>query len=355
MIRFNFSTVDPMPSSTANTRTVELFAGAGGLSLGLNMAGWDVAVAIELSPGFMNTHRANLPDSEHLCADVRAIDFRQFCPVGLIAGGPPCQPFSVSGKQLGNADERDMVPEFVRAVDEARPEFFLMENVAGLTSPRFLPYLTDKIRSLESLGYDVFWQVLDAADYGVPQRRLRLFVVGVPRGCKFAFPEPTHGPQGEKPFVTVRQCLKDCPPDEPNLAKVVYAKNPILRRSPYAGMLLNGKGRPLNLNAPSKTIPATAGGNRTHVLDPSGILRKYHAHLVEGGRSRRGTVEGCRRLTLRESARLQTFPDWFTFTGRKSHQYCQVGNAVPPLLAAAVGKAVLRAAKRWNAKRKARS
>lgn len=347
-MRFNFFSHDAMPPSAPNNQAVELFAGAGGLSLGLNMAGWNVQIAIEASPEFIDTHRLNMPDTEHLCADVRAIDFRQFRPVGLIAGGPPCQPFSVSGKQLGNADERDMVPEFVRAVDEARPDFFLMENVAGLTSPRFLPYLTDKVGSLKSLGYDVFWQVLDAADYGVPQKRLRLFVVGVPIGCDFTFPKPTHGPRGKKPFVTVRQCLKDCPPDDPNLAKVVYAKNPILRRSPYAGMLLNGKGRPLNLNAPSKTIPATAGGNRTHIMDPGGVLRKYHAHLIEGGRPRQGIVEGCRRLTLRESARLQTFPDWFVFTGRKSHQYCQVGNAVPPLLAKVVGKAILRAARRWG-------
>ncbi len=331
-----------------NTQVVELFSGAGGLSLGLKMAGWEVAVAIESCSDFIDTHRVNMPDTEHICADVRGIDFRQFTSVGMIAGGPPCQPFSVSGKQLGNEDERDMVPEFVRAVREARPSFFLMENVAGLTTPRFLPYLEEKIGALISLGYDVHWKVLDASHYGVPQKRLRLFVVGVPRSCPFSFPKPTHGPLGLKPFVTVRQSLRDCPIDEANLAKVVYAKNPVLRRSPYAGMLLNGKGRPLNPNAPSKTIPATAGGNRTHVLDHKGVLRAYHAHLMAGGKPRRGIVQNCRRLTLRESARLQTFPDWFEFTGRKSLRYCQVGNAVPPLLAEAVGRAVLRAAKRWK-------
>jgi DNA (cytosine-5)-methyltransferase 1 len=335
-----------------NLSVVDLFAGAGGLSLGLSMAGWRVRCAIEQSADFIATHRVNMPDAEHLCADVREIDFRQFAPLGLLVGGPPCQPFSVSGKQLGSQDERDMVPEFVRAVKQASPTFFLMENVAGLTTPRFLPYLHGHIARLEGLGYDVHWKVLDAADYGVPQKRLRLFVIGTPRGCSFAFPKPSHGPNGRRPYVTVRECLEGCPADAPNVAKVVYAKNPILRRSPYAGMLLNGKGRPLNLNAPSKTIPATAGGNRTHILDRGGVLRKYHSHLMAGGKPRSGEVEGCRRLTVRESARIQTFPDAFQFTGKKSQQYCQVGNAVPPQLAKAVGAAILAAAKRWSASRK---
>jgi DNA (cytosine-5)-methyltransferase 1 len=348
MIRFRYLDSHCRRSSSMNTQVVELFSGAGGLSLGLKMAGWQVAVAIESSPDFIETHRINMPDTEHICADVRGINFRQFTNVGMIAGGPPCQPFSVSGKQRGHEDERDMVPEFVRAVREARPDFFLLENVAGLTTPRFLPYLTDKIEALVSLGYDVHWKVLDASNYGVPQKRLRLFVVGVPKSCPFSFPKPTHGPLGSKPFATVRQSLRGCPDDEPNLAKVVYAKNPVLRRSPYAGMLLNGKGRPLNPNAPSKTIPATAGGNRTHVLDYKGVLRAYHAHLMAGGKPRRGVVQNCRRLTLRESARLQTFPDWFEFTGRKSLRYCQVGNAVPPLLAQAIGRAVIRAARNWR-------
>lgn len=331
-----------------NTSVVDLFAGAGGLSLGLRMAGWRIRCAVEQSEDFIATHRRNMPDAEHLCVDVREVDFGMFTPLGLLVGGPPCQPFSVSGKQLGSDDERDMVPEFVRAVKQARPTFFLLENVAGLTTPRFLPYLRQQVARLEALGYDTFMKVLDAADYGVPQKRLRLFIVGTPKGCKFAFPRPTHGPNGKLPYVSVRECLEDCPTDTPNLAKVVYAKNPVLRRSPYAGMLLNGKGRPLNLRAPSKTIPATAGGNRTHILDRTGVLRKYHAHLMAGGSPRTGEVAGCRRLTLRESARIQTFPDDFEFVGRKSRQFCQVGNAVPPLLAKAVGQALLRVARQWS-------
>lgn len=323
-------------------KAIDLFAGAGGLSLGLKMAGWDVQVALEINPDAINTHRTNMPEVRHLCDDVRDVDFAEFNGFGLVAGGPPCQPFSVSGKQLGMNDLRDMVPQFVRAVKEAQPTAFMMENVHGLTTAKFRPYLESKIDELSALGYDVHWKVLNAADYGVPQNRLRLFVVGVPKGAPFAFPEPTHGTHSvdKVPYASVRKAIQDAPADTPNNAKVVYCKNPILRKSPYAGMLLNGKGRPLNLDGPSHTIPASAGGNRTHIVDPNGELKAYHQHLVSGGAPRVGEVPGCRRLTVRESARIQTFPDWFQFTGQRSRQYCQVGNAVPPLLAKAVGEAL---------------
>jgi len=327
-----------MPSNKA----IDLFAGAGGLSLGLKMAGWDVQVALEIDPDAINTHRTNMPEVRHLCDDVRDVDFAEFLGVGLVAGGPPCQPFSVSGKQLGMNDFRDMVPQFVRAVKEAKPYAFMMENVPGLTTTKFRPYLESKINELRAIGYAVHWKVLNAADYGAPQNRLRLFIVGVPPEVPFVFPEPTHGPHSvsKMPYVSVREAIQGAPTDTPNNAKVVYCKNPILRKSPYAGMLLNGKGRPLNLDGPSHTIPASAGGNRTHIVDLAGELNAYHQHLTNGGAPRTGEVQGCRRLTVRESARIQTFPDWFQFTGKRSRQYCQVGNAVPPVLALAVGKAL---------------
>ena len=322
-------------------RVIDLFSGAGGLSLGLKMAGWDVRVAVEYDATAVETHRKNMPDVLHLCDDIRDIDFSDYKgKIDLVAGGPPCQPFSVSGKQLGNLDIRDMVPEFLRVVREVRPQAFLMENVKGLTSPRFLPYLEERIEELRSIGYSVYWKVLNAADYGVPQNRHRLFVVGLPVGTNFEFPAPTHGSNGSQKIRTVAEALLGCPVDESNRAKVVFCKNPVLRRSPYAGMLLNGKGRPLNLDGPAHTIPASAGGNRTHILDPKGVLLKYHAHLQAGGKPSPGEVDGCTRLTVRQSARLQTFPDWFEFVGRKNQQYAQIGNAVPPEFAAVVAKAL---------------
>jgi len=334
-------------------KAIDLFAGAGGLSMGLKMAGWDVRVAVEYNATAIETHRKNMPDTLHLCDDIRDIDFRNYeGAIELVAGGPPCQPFSVSGKQLGKLDIRDMVPEFIRVVRQVRPRAFLMENVRGLTTARFLPYLEERIEELRELGYDVHWQVLNAADYGVPQNRYRLFVIGVPAGVKFTFPEPTHGPKRKNKYSTVSEALAGCPIDEPNRAKIVFAKNPILRRSPYAGMLLNGKGRPLNMNGPSHTIPATAGGNRTHILDPKGVLHQYHEHLQNGGVPKNGEVEDCSRLTVRQSARLQTFPDGFEFAGRKNEQYSQIGNAVPPEFAAIVAKSLYEALFSSGVKRK---
>lgn len=321
---------------------IDLFAGAGGLSLGLERAGWDVKAAIEFDESAIETHRTNFTEVEHLNCDVRSIDFRRYAGIDMIAGGPPCQPFSVSGKRLGSIDIRDMVPEFVRAVRQANPRAFLMENVAGLAGTKFNEYLLNQVTSLHSLGYTVFSRVLSAADFGVAQNRRRLFLIGIradQKGEAFAFPEPTHGP-GLMPQLTVREALHRAPEDIPNRAKVVFCKNPVLRRSPFAGMMFNGKGRPLNEAGLGHTVPASAGGNRTHIVDPDGLVSEYHSDLMAGKPPRKGELAGVRRLTVRESARLQSFPDDFSFLGRQSSRYSQVGNAVPPKLAECVASQV---------------
>ena len=321
---------------------IDVFAGAGGLSLGLKSAGWDVKAAVEYDETAIETHRQNFAGVEHLSCDVRSIDFRRFRGIDLVAGGPPCQPFSVSGKRLGSVDVRDMVPEFVRAVRQSNPRAFLMENVAGLAGSKFQEYLLEQVTALHILGYTVFSRVLCAADYGVAQNRRRLFLVGIRAdqgGEGFVFPEPSHG-VGLKPHVTVREALQNAPVDVPNKAKVVFCKNPVLRRSPFAGMMFNGKGRPLNDQGLGHTVPASAGGNRTHIVDSEGLVQEYHAHLMAGKLPRTGELHGVRRLTVRESARLQSFPDDFVFSGRQSSRYSQVGNAVPPKLAECVSRQV---------------
>ncbi len=323
-------------------RAIDLFCGAGGLSLGLKQAGWTVTHALEINQDAIATHRRNFPNTIHIDIDIAKYNFHPLKGhIDLVAGGPPCQPFSVSGKQLGNNDIRDMVPEFVRAVDEIRPAAFLMENVSGLVSPKFSAYLDMWVEKLRDLGYGVTLMLLNAADYGVPQKRMRVFVVGIAEGINFAFPGPTHGHDASRPYVSVGEALSGCIEDATNNAKVTFCKNPVMRKSPYAGMLFNGKGRPLDINEPSKTIPATAGGNRTHFLDPLNQIPIYHTYLAKGGKAREGTLEFCPRLTVKQSARLQAFPDDFVFTGRKSSQYCQIGNAVPPTLAAAVAGSLL--------------
>ena len=318
-----------------------MFCGAGGLSLGLHNAGLQPLFAVDSDPSAGVTYRRNFPDVPLFDGDITNVDFSSWNgKVDVVAGGPPCQPFSIAGNQKSFNDTRDMLPQFIRTVSEVQPKAFLMENVAGLASVRHSAYLKLTIKKLEALGYAVKSQVLDAAAFGVPQHRKRLFLVGLRNG-DFNFPCDTHGVSGRKSYVTAEEALDSCPEDTPNRAIVTYARNPVIRPSPWAGMLVNGGGRPVNLAKPSQTIPASAGGNRTHILDKKGILLDYHASLMAGGTPLSGEVKGVRRLTVRESARLQTFPDNFEFFGKRSSQYRQVGNAVPPLLAMAVAQSLI--------------
>ena len=230
-----------------------------------------------------------------------------------------------------------MVPEFLRALDEIRPRAFLMENVYGLASPSHRGYLKEILQATARLSFNIVWKVLYAADYGVPQKRRRLFLAGVAEG-EFDFPEPTHGEGRSLPHVPAGQVIGNSPVGEPAQAPVWYAEKVDLRKSPYAGLLFNGGGRPIDLEQPCSTILASAGGNKTPWVDTLSIVPAYHAHLLRGGAPREGIVPGARRLSVEESALLQTFPEWLPFAGSKSSRFRQVGDAVPPRLAEVLGR-----------------
>jgi DNA (cytosine-5)-methyltransferase 1 len=330
-----------MNAGSLMVKGLDLFAGAGGLTLGLKAAGVETVCAVEVEPYRTATFGRHTPGARLITADVQGVSFSDFRDqVQLVYGGPPCQPFSSGGLRQAQEDERDMIPEFLRAVAEARPQAFLMENVPGLVVGDRMEYLGSVIERLESLGFAVAWRVLNAADYGVPQKRRRLFVVGL-RHATFRFPEPTHGPGHARPHVAVGDVLPAHQIGEPNPSQVFYAKQPDLRPSPFDGHLFNGGGRPINRAEPCHTILASAGGNKTHFFDEQGLVPAYHAHLTAGGAPRTGTLPGARRLTVLESALIQTFPADMRFEGPRSAQYRQVGDAVPPLLAEAVGRALL--------------
>ena len=246
---------------------IDIFAGAGGLALGLQVAGWEIVAGVDSDYWAAKTFWHNFPRSCVTRADVRELHFEHLEGIGLLVGGPPCQPFSIAGKQLAKADKRDMVPEFIRVVQEAQPKSFLMENVPGLMADRNTEYRKWIISQLKKLNYDVHIKVLNAAAFGVPQYRKRVFFVGLPEGTPFLFPEETHGPNKSIPYVTARQAIKCAVEDDANNSKVIYAKKPVLRPSPWSGMLVNGKGRPIKLDEPCPTIPASTGGNRTHIVD----------------------------------------------------------------------------------------
>ncbi|MCK4794184.1 MAG: DNA cytosine methyltransferase [Desulfobacteraceae bacterium] len=321
-------------------KAIDLFCGPGGLSLGLKQSGIVPELCVEFNKDAITTYSSHSSQCIHINRDIREISFSQYKnKIDVVFGGPPCQPFSIGGLRKAKNDERDMIPEFIRCVDEVDPEAFIMENVPGLVSRRARPYFDTVLMSLSRMGYKINWAVLHAADYGVPQKRKRLIVLG----CKtefLRFPFPTHGDLTNIPHEKVAHYLKNEPIGESAKTKVTYAKNPDLRKSPYAGLVYNGGGRPIDKEGLCHTILASSGGSKTHWLDTENVVLDYHQHLLKGGKPRSGFVPGARRLSPEECAIMQTFPEDLVFYGSKSSQYTQIGDAVPPLLSKAIGSAV---------------
>lgn len=320
---------------------LDLFSGPGGMTLGFKKAGISPIACVEFKKDAIETYSGHTPDAEHFHSDVRKVSFEKYCgKIDVVYGGPPCQPFSTGGLRKAMDDPRNMFPEFIRAVRETRPAAFVAENVPGLTTKSRIGYLSEIIHSLKEVGYNVSWRLLYAPDYGVPQKRKRVFIVGFREGI-FWFPKPTHGPETGIPHPKAGDFISHTPFGEPPDCPVVFAKFPDPRRSPYAGQVYNGGGRPVDLEAPCHTILAAAGGYKTHWIDTLGIAPKYNAHLWSGGDPWEGEVPGARRMTVEESALIQTFPREMKFFGARSSQFRQVGDAVPPDLAFVVSNAVV--------------
>lgn len=379
-------------------KSIELFAGAGGLGMGLHRAGFHPLNVIEWNSYCWDTLRENkglgieeVKSWKITPGDVRDVDFTEYeGKVHLVSGGPPCQPFSLGGKHRAHRDQRDMFPEAIRAVRQARPKAFIFENVKGLTRSAFRNYF-DYIKlqlehpdikarkdelwrdhrarleqhhtsgSRSGLNYRVVTQVINAANYGVPQRRERVFFVGFREdlGVRWTFPLPTHSqeallwdqvkgdywerntvprrdrhisdrmiarvsrikdPPNALPWRTVREAFKDLPDPElhPRLSENFLNH----RFQPGARSYVGHTGSPLD--EPAKTLKAGVHGvpgGENMMLRPDGSIRYF---------------------SVRESARLQTFPDSFLFHGSWTETMRQLGNAVPVELARVVGQDVAR-------------
>ena len=320
---------------------LDLFSGPGGMTLGFKRSGIIPVASVEYHMDAMDTYTGHTPDAEHFRADIRTLSFEKYAgKINVIYGGPPCQPFSTGGLRRAAGDARNMFPEFIRAVREVQPDAFVAENVPGLSSKGSMNYLAELINTLTALGYNLSWRVLAGVNYGLPQKRKRLFIVGF-RNSEFWFPKPTHGPTTDKPYVLSGSILSHEPIGEPPDCPVVFAKYPDPRPSPYAGHVYNGGGRPVNLQDACHTVLATAGGCKTHWIDTQNIAPDYSAHLLSGGKPWTGIVPGARRMTVQESAMIQTFPKDMVFVGSRSSQFRQVGDAVPPDLAEVVGSAIV--------------
>jgi DNA (cytosine-5)-methyltransferase 1 len=341
---------------------VSLYSGAGGLDLGFAMAGFRPVFANDIDADAVATHARlfkRLGDElAHLerghaaiAADIRAVpELPGEGAADLVIGGPPCQGFSVAGRMDPGDPRSRHVWDFLGVVARVRPRAFVMENVKSLALNARWTHLLARLRSeAEQLGYSTTLHVLDASHFGVPQARERMFLVGLAGRARHVEPTPTN--IGDLP--TLRSVLASLPPwGEPGndtvcTAKVTPARKPVLRRSPFAGMLFNGQGRPMNLDVPAPTLPASMGGNRTPIIDQEQLTEgsecwviEYHRHLWTGGAPHRSIPGRLRRITVEEAAAIQTFPPEMEWVGPQSAKYRQIGNAVPPLLGYAVAKAV---------------
>jgi DNA (cytosine-5)-methyltransferase 1 len=328
---------------------ISLYSGAGGLDLGFKWAGIELIWAIDSDAHAVRTY-AEAVDERIVCADVLDHEPPGHLRPDIVIGGPPCQGFSVIGRMDPRDPRSRHVVHFLDVVERFEPRAFVMENVKALAvNPRWSGLRTQLEARAQHLGYMLETFVLNAADYDVPQARERMFMIGI-RGARPL--EPTKTSAGSPP--TVRSALARLPRvgspgnDGVCTARVVPAKVPVMRPTAHRGSLLfNGSGRPLFLDGPAKTLPASMGGNATPIIDQDELERgaspwvvEYHAHLLSGGRPRKRAPRRMRRITVQEAAALQTFPAGMAFHGRQVAQYRQIGNAVPPNLAHAVALSI---------------
>lgn len=302
--------------------TVELCAGAGGQALGLEMAGFDHSALFENDKAACATLRKNRPGWNVIEHDLfQSFDWRPNKGIDLLAGGLPCPPFSVAGKQLGEGDERNLFNVGIELVDELQPTAVMFENVKGLLEPRFEDYRNVINRKLEKLGYWPAWKLLHSSDYGVPQLRPRVLLVAIRKYAADRFEWP-----GEKDKVAAKTVGE-------TLAGLM-AKN----GWPHAQAWKK---------AANRIAPTIVGGSKKHGgpdLGPTRARKAWAELGVNGigianeppGRD----FTGMPKLTVEMVAKLQGFPDGWEFMGGKTASYRQVGNAFPPPVAAAVARKI---------------
>lgn len=357
---------------------VDLFCGAGGLSAGLEMAGFTVLAGNDLFEAAGRTFEATHPHAKFLSCPIEELTTDALLQatglkpgeLTVLAGGPPCQAYSVYNHQRGMHDARaTLFREYLRIVEGLRPEWIVMENVTGIYSIGGGQAVRTIKEELAALGYAVVEATLRAEDYGVPQERRRVVFIGNRVGAPISHPEPTHGPGTYNPFTTIRDAIGDLPPlsngEDPG--PVAYAggePTAFQRQMRGNATFVSNHAAPrlgkVNLDRLPHIPPGGSWRDIPFDLLPAGMKRaKRSDHTKRYGRM---TWDGLsctvltkcdihwgayihpqqdRAISVREAARLQAFPDWFEFSGSKTDQYVQVGNAVPPLLGKAIGEHLL--------------
>ena len=305
---------------------LEICAGAGGQSLGLEQAGFTHEAAVELDPDACETLRLNRESEWKIIEDdIHNVDGRAFPGIDLLSGGVPCPPFSIAGKQLGQEDDRDLFPQALRLVGEIRPRAVLLENVRGLAARRFDTYREQVLKQLHGLGYQTWWDLVHASEHGVPQLRPRFVLVAIkgPWTAHFQWPAPSPVPPS-----TVGQALHDL------MAERGWPGADAWRERAHG------------------IAPTIVGGSKKHGGPDLGPTRAREAWKLLGVNGLGVAydppgpdypMQQLPKLTTRMVARIQGFPDSWEFSGRKTAAYRQVGNAFPPPVARALGEAIRRA------------
>jgi DNA (cytosine-5)-methyltransferase 1 len=357
---------------------IDLFAGVGGLSMGFEAAGFDVVAAVEIDPIHCAAHKFNFPHTATICKSVvntTGGEIRKAAGLGkkdidVVFGGAPCQGFSLIGKRAMDDPRNQLVHHFVRLVNDLQPKYFVFENVKGLTVGTHRQFLEEIIEAFHGIGYvlQLPYRVLNAKDYGVPQSRQRLFLMGARKGLNLpTYPEPTGR-------VTVGQAIGDLPEanDFPELINRDWVKAKFGRPSSYAAVLrgkvvdpsdfsyvrvfdsslLTSSTLTVHTELSKQRFKATPNGETEPVsrflkLDPNGFCNTLRA----GTASDRGAFTSPRPIhpvaprviTVREAARLHSYPDWFRFHVTKWHGFRQIGNSVPPYLGRAIGAQIIEA------------
>lgn len=303
--------------------SIEICAGAGGQALGLEMAGFSHVALVEYESDYCETLKRNRPNWNVICEDVKNFSGIQYAgKIDLFAGGVPCPPFSVAGKQLGEADERDLFPEALRLIEEINPRAVMLENVRGFLDPQFSDYRGYILSKIDALGYNTQIKLLNASDYGVPQLRPRVVIVGIRKEIKARFTYPLEKPELTK---TVGDTLAD-----------------LIRANGWPGA-------DKWTERASSIAPTIVGGSKKHGgpdLGPVRARKAWAALGVDGlgiaDEAPKKDFEGMPRLTPRMVARIQGFPDDWDFGNRKTKACRMIGNAFPPPVAQAVGEEIRR-------------
>lgn len=356
--------------SNRKMNVIDLFCGCGGFSYGFEMAGFNVCLGIDMWKDATITYQHNFPNSTTINEDITKVSMDDILDrismkaedIDVIIGGPPCQGFSLSGKRMIDDPRNKLYKSFVDLVGEIQPKLFVMENVPGLIKLFGGKVKEEVLKDFSSLGYSVKVMQLSADEYGVPQQRKRVFFVGINKEKikqtdSFSFPEPTHG-DGKKPIITCKQAISDLDfvPVDRSLGEDIEYKNKA--ENSYQEMMRKGSE---SIKNHSITIHQKKTRDIISLVPDGGNYKDLPAHLqdtrkvhiawtrmnsekpcftIDTGHNHHFHYKENRVPTVRESARIQSFPDTFEFIGIKTSQLKQVGNAVPPLLAKAIAEEV---------------